>query len=142
MNHRDFKLSDHLARMIVDLHREISSATENCNPKSIPRDIVDIEIALAKSEPVRASFKMSIDDDENSVDITKIVPRHKIEEQTKFRKRLFLMSAKEIDTLPVCVETKATILGAQVEFIKALRRLHFRRAYELYTYIRLWKSKT
>jgi len=145
-NRYPFKMQERVVKKIVDLHQEISAITENCDPKTIPRDVIDIEIALAKSEMIRKEFLSSKslfdNDDIEQREITKIIPRHKIEEQTQFKKRLLLMSASEIDTLPVCAETKAVILGAQVEFIKAIRRLRLCRAYELYKYIRLWKSKT
>jgi len=141
-----FKMHERVVKKIVDLHQEIATITENCDPKTIPRDVTDIEIALAKSEVIRKEFLSSKslfdNDDMEQREITKVIPRHKIEEQTQFKKRLLLMSASEIDTLPVCSETKALILGAQVDFIKAIRRLWFCRAYELYKYIRLWKSKT
>jgi len=141
-----FKMHERVVKKIVDLHQEIATITENCDPKTIPRDVTDIEIALAKSEVIRkellSSKSLFDNDDMEQREITKVIPRHKIEEQTQFKKRLLLMSASEIDTLPVCSETKALILGAQVDFIKAIRRLRFCRAYELYKYIRLWKSKT
>lgn len=145
MDSNKFKMHGRVAAKIVDLHQELCLITENCDQKTIPRDVVDIEIALAKSETVREALNPSKSifvDDDAQPDITKVVPRHHIEAQTKFDEHLLLMSASQIDLIPICAETKVMILGAQIEFIKALRRFRFIRAYQLYKYIKLWKTQT
>lgn len=144
MTHQ-FKLHDRIRAKIVDLHQEIADATSDCDSKTVPADLTDIEIALAKSSVVRQALlpeKSIFSNDDDADIITRVVPRHRIQDQTPFKKRWLLMSAQEVDMLPVCAETKAVILGAQVEFIKALRRLQLFRAYDLYQYINLWKKSS
>ena len=129
-----FSLSLELEQKIVDLHNDLSAATDACDPKTVPADIVEIEFAVAKSDVVRRRL---IDDDDNCArekTWIKLIPRHNIEKETPYKKRLFgvLHSAEEIDALPVCQHTKTDILGAQVKFVKYLRRLQFVRAWTLY----------
>jgi len=138
----EFQITPDLSDKLVRLHIVLGKATEKCDPRTVPQDILDIETAVAKCSVVRQYFL----GDENGADEKnrsweKVVPRHDLPVATPYRRRFWgiLHSAEEIDALPVSMHTKVSLLGAQVRFVKLLRRFRFVAAYKLYTVvIRPW----
>lgn len=138
---RNFNMPITLAMKLVQIHQELSDLTENSDSKTIPLDIVEVEIAIAKCSVVRKHFLGDDTVDEKKSIWDKVVPHHDIAAATPYKRRMFgiLLSAEEIDSFPVSMHTKITILGAQVQFVKLLRRFRFISAYKLYTVvIRPW----
>lgn len=133
----NFFLPAHIGQTLVKLHQDLSAVTDSCDPKTIPPDIVEVEIAIAKCSVVRKTLLDDDDIDDREKTWAKINPRHQIQMETPYKRRLFglLHSADEIDQLPVNQHTKSDILGAQVMFVKYLKRLRFFQAYKLYTVV-------
>jgi hypothetical protein len=138
---KPFVLPSTIELKLVQVHEELSRLTENSDPKTVPTDIYEVEIAIAKCSVVRKHFLGDDTVDEKKSIWDKVIPRHDIAAATPYKRRMFgiLLSAEEIDSFPVSMHTKITILGAQVQFVKLLRRFRFISAYKLYTVvIRPW----